>query len=49
MNADVMINRLAYVTGSSRKQVISALRQMGSYREVQEVLKKMQNVQKRNK
>ncbi len=28
MKEDILINRLAYITGSSRKQVIESLRQL---------------------
>ena len=40
MSLDVMINRLAYATGKSRKEVIQALRQMSAVPEIQKELKK---------
>lgn len=45
MNPDMMINQIAHATGQSRKEVISALRQMSQMPEV----KKFLNDQKRRK
>ena len=41
MNQDAVINRLAHITGATRKQVIDALKQMGSIPEVRKELDKM--------
>ena len=40
MNQDAVINRLAYLTGASRKQVIDALNKMKSIPEVRRELDK---------
>lgn len=45
MNQDMMINQLAHITGRSRKDVISTLRQMSQMPDV----KKFLNDQKRRK
>ena len=45
MNQDMIINQLANITGRSRKDVISALRQMSQMPDV----KKFLNEQKRRK
>lgn len=40
MNNDAFINYLAHVTGGSRKQVLSVLKQMSSIPEVQKEIHK---------
>ena len=40
MNQDAIINRLAHITGASRKQVIDALKKMKSIPEVRRELDK---------
>ena len=40
MNQDAMINRLAHITGTSRKQVIEALNTMKSIPEVRNYLER---------
>ena len=39
MNQDSIINQLAHITGSSRKQVIEALKKMSGMSEVRKYLK----------
>jgi DNA-binding transcriptional regulator GbsR (MarR family) len=39
MNQDMMINKLAHITGKSRKEVIAALKQMSSMPDVKKMLK----------
>ena len=39
MNNDMFINYLAYVTGSSRNDILKALKQMSAMPEVQKKLK----------
>lgn len=41
MKQDAVINRLAHITGASRKQVIDALKQMSSIPEVRKELDKI--------
>ena len=43
MSNDVFINQLAYITGSSRKQVIDTLRKMRAMPEVQKFLKEQKH------
>ena len=43
MNQDAMINRLAHITGASRKQVIDALNKMQSIPEVRKELDKQRH------
>ena len=40
MNQDAMINRLAHITGATRKQVIDALNKMKSIPEVRKELER---------
>lgn len=40
MNHDAIINRLAHITGCSRKQVIDTLKKMSSMPEVRKELEK---------
>ena len=43
MNQDAVINRLAHITGATRKQVIDVLKQMGSIPEVRKELDKQRH------
>ena len=43
MNQDTIINRLAHITGASRKQIIDALKQMSSILEVRKELDKQRH------
>ena len=49
MNQDAVINRLAHITGKSRKDVIQALRAMSSMPEVQKAIRRNKNDQKAGK
>ena len=46
MNQDMIINQLAHATGKSRKEVIEALRAIGSMPEVQKIIRRNRNDQK---
>ena len=46
MNQDTIINRLAHITGASRKQVIEALNKMQSIPEVKKELDKQRHGKK---
>jgi hypothetical protein len=43
MNNDVVINRLAHITGCSRKQVLDALKKMSNMPEVKKELDRINN------
>lgn len=43
MSNDVIINQLAHITGSSRKQVIDTLRRMSAMPEVQKFIKEQKH------
>ena len=49
MNQDMMINRLAHITGKSRKEVIEALRTISSMPDVQKIIRRKRNDQKSGK
>ena len=49
MNQDMMINRLAYVSGKSRREVIEALRTIKYMPEVQKTIRRKKNDQKAGK
>ena len=47
MNQDAVINRLAHITGASRKQVLNTLKKMSSIPEVRKELDKKHYDKKR--
>ena len=49
MNQDMIINRLAHISGKSRKEVIQALRAMSSMPEVQKAIRSKKDDQKAGK
>ena len=49
MNQNAIINRLAKITGCTRKQVIDTLKKMSSIPEVRRELEKQSHDQKRGK
>ena len=49
MNNDALINHLAKITGSSRKQVLDVLKQMSTIPEVRNELDRIQHVKKGRK
>jgi hypothetical protein len=49
MNQDMMINKLAHISGKSRKEVIQVLRAMSSIPDVQKAIRRKKNDQKAGK